>query len=383
MGVGLSACIPPMAGRASFELNAGEIELGLGIHGEPGIRREPLQQADKLVDLMLSAVVLDLKPLPGQPVALLVNGLGGTPAIELGIVARAAMSWLSAREIVVERTLCGNFLTSLEMAGCSVSLMTLDELRLARLDAAGSAPAWPSALGRPRERRTPNLSSAKVPCEVTPPYRRQGPDFPNLREGILAVVRSLINEQDRLTEMDRVVGDGDLGISLARGAEAITHDIEQYHLTDVSATFRAIAGSMRRAIGGSSGPLYAIGLMRFAAALEQGDICRPLTWAKALDEACKGVSELGGAVLGDCTMLDALIPAANSLLQSLSQGATRAQALEAAVHAAQLGAQSTAGLVARRGRSSYIGDRALGHVDPGAEAVCVWLSAIQGAFQVK
>ena len=146
MGVGLSACTVPAAGRPGFELGDTEIELGLGIHGEAGVARTPLQAADRLVDLMLEKILADRKLRPGERVALLVNNLGGTPTMEMYIVARRALAFLAEKNIEVERAWCGSFLTALEMAGCSLSLMRVDDLRLTRLDAPTRAAAWPSSV---------------------------------------------------------------------------------------------------------------------------------------------------------------------------------------------------------------------------------------------
>src|SRR5690606_22009665 len=141
-------CTVPAVGRPGFTLGEDEIELGLGIHGEPGVRRASLEPADALVDRLLGSI------LAGQDwrrVALLVNNLGGTPAMELAIVARRAIGALEGRGIAVERVYCGTFLSALEMAGVSLSLLPVDDSRLSLLDAPTAAPAWPNA-PRPRRR---------------------------------------------------------------------------------------------------------------------------------------------------------------------------------------------------------------------------------------
>ena len=150
MGVALSPCTVPAAGRPGFELAGDEVELGLGIHGEPGVRRAPIEPADRLVDRLLDAISADLGLAAGDRVALLVNGLGGTPAMELAVVARRAIAGLEGRGVVVGRAYVGEFLTALEMAGVSLSVLRLDDARLARLDATTDAPAWPNAAARPR-----------------------------------------------------------------------------------------------------------------------------------------------------------------------------------------------------------------------------------------
>src|SRR5262245_30867756 len=121
MGVALSPCTVPAAGKPGFTLGETEIELGLGIQGEPGVRRGPLEPVDALVDRLLDAVFADLALAPGSRVALLVNNLGATPTMELAVAARRAIAVLEGRGIVVERAYLGTFLSALEMAGMSLS----------------------------------------------------------------------------------------------------------------------------------------------------------------------------------------------------------------------------------------------------------------------
>ena len=157
MGVALSPCTVPAVGKPGFTLGEDEIELGLGIHGEPGVRKGPLEPADDLVDRLLAAIAADSQLEPGDHVALLVNNLGGTTTMELAIVARRAIGGLKARALVLERVYAGTFLSALEMAGVSLSVLKLDAVRLARLDAPTAAPSWPnpSAVARPRTKEAP------------------------------------------------------------------------------------------------------------------------------------------------------------------------------------------------------------------------------------
>lgn len=127
MGVALSACTVPHAGEPSFQLADDEIEIGIGIHGEPGRERIKMDTADRITDLLLEPVVSDLGLASGEKVLLFVNGMGGTPASELYIVYRHARSVLEDRGITVERSLVGNYVTSLEMQGASVTVLRLDD----------------------------------------------------------------------------------------------------------------------------------------------------------------------------------------------------------------------------------------------------------------
>jgi dihydroxyacetone kinase-like protein len=145
MGVGLSACTVPAAGRPTFSLEDHEMEIGLGIHGEPGMRRGAIETADKITDSLLDAILADMPLAKGDRVAVLVNGLGATPAMELYIVFRRVAARLSQLGITIHRSYVGEYVTSLEMAGASVTLIHLDD-ELARLiDAPARTPMFVQA----------------------------------------------------------------------------------------------------------------------------------------------------------------------------------------------------------------------------------------------
>jgi phosphoenolpyruvate---glycerone phosphotransferase subunit DhaK len=142
MGVALSACTVPHAGKPSFDLTDDEIEIGIGIHGEPGRHRVPMATADEITQMLVDPVVEDLRLASGERVLLLVNGMGGTPASELYIVYRKARELLTARGVEVTRSLVGNYVTSLEMQGVSVTVLRLDD----ELTALWDAPVHTTAL---------------------------------------------------------------------------------------------------------------------------------------------------------------------------------------------------------------------------------------------
>jgi dihydroxyacetone kinase len=377
MGMALSPCTVPVAGRPTFLLDEGEIELGLGIHGEPGVRREPLEPADVLVGRLLDAILAEQSFAPGGRVVLLVNNLGGTPMMELAIVTRRAVAVLRDRGLVIERVYLGTFLSALEMAGVSLSVLPVDDKRLARLDAPTEAPAWTGAAAvRTRVRTAPPPRPSPVSVAPPPATRPRTWLGEALEAAIQAGAKALIAESPRLTQMDQMVGDGDLGISLERGARAALQALPSYPLDDPAATLHVLGVTLQRAVGGTSGPLYAVFFLRAADALHRGTPEDPRTWAKAFQSGCAGIAELGGATRGDRTMLDALLPAAEAFQEAVQADHAVSDAFRAAAAAAAAGSRATADLVPRRGRSSYLGTRALGHPDPGAEAVAVWLGAV-------
>jgi triose/dihydroxyacetone kinase / FAD-AMP lyase (cyclizing) len=380
MGVALTPCTVPAAGKAGFELADDEIEWGLGIHGEPGVERGALEPADAIVERLLDKVIDDLALQSGSQVALLVNNLGGTPTSELGIVAGSALRYLAERGIEVERAWAGTFLSALEMAGVSLTLLRLDAQRLAWLDAAAQTSAWPGLSGR-----VAREVSAAVPD--TPEETAKGASTPRLaadsmlRSVIDAVCTCLIGAEPVLTEMDQRVGDGDLGISLARGARAILHEIDTYPAdAHPGAVLLAMSATTRRVVGGTSGPLYAALLLRAGSVLDQAETANAKRWADAFAAGVAALMELGGAKAGERTMVDALLPAVDALQIALAQSASTGDAMQAAVEAATAGAARTASMTPRRGRSSYVGERALGFPDPGAHAVGLWLTAIRDAL---
>jgi phosphoenolpyruvate---glycerone phosphotransferase subunit DhaK len=141
MGVALSSCTVPAAGKPTFELGSDEMEMGVGIHGEPGRRRVKLAAASAIADEMVSAILADLAPPARADCLLLVNGFGGTPAMELYLMFEAARRILAGRGLAVARALVGSYVTSLEMAGCSVTVTLLDEALTALWDAPVNTPA--------------------------------------------------------------------------------------------------------------------------------------------------------------------------------------------------------------------------------------------------
>ena len=369
MGVALGAYTVPAAGHPGFTLGEDEMELGLGIHGEKGVRRARLEPADAIVDTIIATLLAQLD-LPERRVALLVNGLGGTPPMELAIVSRHALAALRAHGIAVERAWAGNFMTALEMLGCSISLMALDDARLARLDAPAQAPAWPGDGHIPTHRAT----IAAPPAPPAAPAATAGAPGAPVRHAAYAAATAFRREEAALTELDSRAGDGDLGISMVRGADAIDA-IPAPDWIFAAGALTAIGHALRRAIAGSSGPFYATALLRAARELGTGPIAAQ-DWARAFATAVDSVAELGGATVGDRTMLDALLPASLAFSAAVEGGATLAQAWQHAIDAADAGMRATATMHPRLGRAAYLGDRALGSPDAGAAAVLVWMRAI-------
>lgn len=378
MGVSFSAGISPAIGKPSFELGEDEIELGLGIHGEPGVTRTKLQVADQLTETLLVQILKNGNFDSEKRIAVMINNLGATTEMELAIVARHASAFLEKNGFTIERLYAGTFLSSLDMAGISISVLGVNDQWLRWLDSPTTAPAWPNAAKqRPRPLKVQQIPKVSMKMEFTAGERSETELEKRVKKAIEAACAALIQAEPELTEMDRITGDGDLGASMKRASVAVQEAILSYPLSELPATLKAVGHTLRRELGGSSGPLYGVLFLRTGNVLENSHLIGLTQWATALEEGCRAISELGGAKPGDRTMLDALDPFVK-VLKSAEANSVR-EALITAADASLHGAEATAQMKPRLGRSSYLQDRVLGYPDPGAMAVAIWLRAVAQA----
>lgn len=381
MGCALTTCTVP-GGQPSERIGTNEMELGLGIHGEPGRDKLSTLPVDAIVQRIVAQIdrILGLKAREDpKRVVLMVNNLGGSPLLELYIAARAAHVSLEGMGCEVVLTHVGPFMTSLEMQGMMLTVCLLDDAtaaggaqRLARLLAPTDAPAWPRL-----ERGIPNKGPDHA---VEAPAQNQGVDRTRpqvnvaqlsaheagLRRAITAVADALEAAEPDLTAMDRIVGDGDCGRTFARGAAAVKEDLAWYPVGSPSELCCAIADSIRRSMGGSSGAVLDIMFRAAAAHLRNSSSTNP-DWAAAFAAAVSKASFYGGAKVGFRTMLDALIPASTVA----AQGGSWADICLAS----DQGVEATKLMRPLAGRSSYLQqDVTDGTADPGAAAMAIVLN---------
>ncbi|TVU45348.1 hypothetical protein EJB05_04833 [Eragrostis curvula] len=393
MGVALSVCTLP-GQVTSDRLGPKQMELGLGIHGEPGVAVVDLQPVDIVVEHILKQILSqETQYLPitrGSNAVLLINGLGATPIMELMIATRKAVPELQLEYgIAVDRVYTGSLMTSLDMAGFSITIMKSDENILQRLDAPTKAPAWPVG-------SEGNRPPAKFPVPVPPSPSMKDDEILTqpqelstqgciLEAAIEAGAKEIINIKDSLNEWDSKVGDGDCGTTMYRGATAILEDMKKrYPMNDAAGTINEIGATIRRVMGGTSGILYDILCKAAYASLKQNTIVTANEWADALEASVAAVSKYGGASEGYRTMLDALIPASTILKQRLKAGDDPVTAFIASSEAASAGAESTKQMQAKAGRSSYISPDLLASIpDPGAMAAAAWYGAAAMAVRKK
>lgn len=353
LGVSLSSCTIP-GQPAEERMGPEEVELGLGIHGEPGIEKIPYQPIRDLAEVL--ATRLDAALGAATPLALLVNDLGGVPPIELAVATGAILA-ATRREV---RLVFGpaRLMTSLDMKGISISALPLDEALERALTSEVALEAWS------RGKRLASPSPVALPAEMTP-APRVASAHPERRAAIARACETLEAARAELDALDAKIGDGDTGSTLATAARALLAELDSLPLADAAALCAAIGELLGKVMGGSSGVLLSIGFSAMGAALGSG-----APWSRAFADGVARIQEYGGARAGDRTMLDALVPAAEALEAGLA----------AAARAAREGAEATAAMSkARAGRASYVPDAALhGVPDPGAVAMARIFAAVAG-----
>jgi dihydroxyacetone kinase-like protein len=183
-----------------------------------------------------------------------------------------------------------------------------------------------------------------------------------------------------LTDLDAAIGDADHGINMDRGMTAVVGSLDEAAPADMSALCKQVGMTLVKSVGGASGPLYGTFFLRMAGALGAGDGVDAAEFAKALRAGVEGVVQRGRAEAGDKTVFDALAPALDALDAALASGSGLAAGLADATIAAEKGRDATESMVARKGRASYLGQRSVGHVDPGATSAAMLIAAAASAF---
>ncbi|KFO80490.1 Bifunctional ATP-dependent dihydroxyacetone kinase/FAD-AMP lyase (cyclizing), partial [Cuculus canorus] len=379
LGLSLSPCSVP-GSKPTFQLADDEMELGLGIHGEAGVRRMKLLPADEAVETMLAHMTdpSNVSRLPvssGASVVLVVNNLGGLSCLELGIVAGAAVRRLESRGVHIARVLVGSFMTALEMAGVSLTLMLVDEELVGLLDAKTTAMAWPNLPAAPAASKRQEIPAPKEGPRTTQQETSTGPSAARVQLVLERVCSTLLEMQEKLNELDRAAGDGDCGHTHARAARAIQEWVRSEPLPAAPAQLlSALADLLLEKMGGSSGVLYGLFLTAAARALlGRNDLP---AWADAMDAGTEAMGRYGGAAPGDRTMLDSMCAAAQALAALRSPSAELLPVLSAAVQSAEAAAEATRHMEAGAGRASYISSAELRQPDPGAVAVAAVLRAV-------
>jgi dihydroxyacetone kinase len=389
LGVAFGGCTLPGSSEPLFHVDPDRMEIGLGIHGEPGVRSGERVPAAVLAGLLVEPLLASAEHPGGAAdrVAVLLNGLGRTKYEELFVLYRDVALLLEAGGVQVVAPEVGELVTSLDMAGCSLTMFWLDE----ELEELWAAPADSPGYRKAGTALTktvlagnegahvvatamPVVESEPSPAESTRHATGDPAAAEVVRCALAAMLEAVEFAEEELGRIDAVAGDGDHGRGMVRGLRAAVGAARS--AGDVPGEVLVAAGAAwAEAAGGASGALWGGMLQSFGRVLaEDGTGAEAV--GRALGGSVSSLVSLGGAKPGDKTMLDALGPFVDAYLDRARAGEGLASAWAAALPAAEEGARRTADLVSTRGRSAVLGERSRGTPDPGAVSMVYCLSAV-------
>ena len=379
IGVATSPGTLPGNDKPTFTLADDEMEFGMGIHGEPGIERTKMMTADKMVDRMYAELKAEMGLKDGDRAAVLVNGLGSTPLMELNIVYYNLYKHLKADGIKIHDSEVKVYCTCMEMGGFSISLLQLDDELTKYYDMPCYSPYYAKG-----ELTGVGMAAEPDDMEEEPEFDEsdvEASEIVRSREGILTelngedaknmllyVADKIIAKKPYLTEVDSAIGDGDHGIGMAGGMQKAKKKLVEMKDTDnVYQVFETAGQAMLMSMGGASGVIF--GSLYLAGA--KGRNPKPVLQAADLAEMMKkslfAIKERGGAEVGDKTMVDALSPAVKAMAENKGRGLY--EMLSAAEEAARKGMEDSKKYIAKFGRAKSLLERAVGHQDAGATSV--------------
>lgn len=404
LGIALDAVTVPGASQVNDRLDDDNlIEIGLGIHGEAGLRQSTLLSSDdmakdivntiqtygKLGKISDEATVVPLFQ-KGDELCVLVNNLGGTSNFEMSILTDSVVSLLESNEYgcSATRVMVGSYMTAFDMHGASISILNLadapNELT-ALLDAETSALAWSkcdiwdNTSSRPSLTEFPEVVVKEKAVAVgdLPPVEIPYTEA-STTEIVRAAAQALSDEEPLLTKYDTIVGDGDCGITMKRGATEILERLSQKTLgvEHPVTLFSSLADAVSASMGGTSGVLLELMFRKMSTSLGRSEFIGTAELCNAVKDGVDAVSLYGGATVGSRTMLDALVPLAEALVATNS--------VDEAAEKARRGANLTAAMKsASAGRSNYLSEDQLdGTPDPGAVAAAIVAESLSKTLNI-
>lgn len=366
--ISFAGCTLPGKSEPLFHIDAGKVALGLGIHGEPGITERDILPAADMARLLLDPLLAERPDAHSGRVAVVLNGLGATKYEELFVLWHHLTALLSDAGLQVVAPLVGEFVTSLEMAGCSLTLTWLDD----ELEGYWLAPVDSPALCRSKV-----ANGATVAASIA-----ASPDAPAIVPGTAAsqqtgaciaglidnLAQALAGAEEELGRIDAQAGDGDHGQGMARGSAAARIAAQQAVADKAgAATVLSLAGdAWADRAGGTSGALWGVALRAWGQALSDQESADSAAVAAGARAALDAITRLGGAKPGDKTLVDALVPFVETLTAQVAAGQPLKAAWIAAAASARSAADATAQLTPKLGRARPLSDRSIGHPDAGA-----------------
>lgn len=395
LGVAFSGCTMPGSDEPLFEVPEGHLGLGLGIHGEPGIEDIKMLDADALASLLVQKILADAPDGFDGRVAPILNGLGTTKYEELFLLWGVAARLLREQGLTLVQPEVGELVTSLDMGGCSLTLMWLDD-ELERLWCADAyTPAY-RRVAAPVASLTPDENIEDDPAGAA---RAEAADeseasvafAASVRRGLEVMEKTIASNESELGRIDAVAGDGDHGRGMIRGVRAALGAVGE--LPDGAGTvavFRAAGRGWADDAGGTSGVLWGAALEAFGQALgfgqergvDEGDFAeqKATRVAAAVQAFADAIVELGGASKGDKTLLDSLLPFAEELRRRVDGGDELAAAWSGAAEVATGAAEDTATLRPKVGRARPLAEKSVGTPDAGATSMALIVTDLGNAL---
>lgn len=380
IGVAFSGCTMPGATEPLFSVPDGHLGLGLGIHGEPGIRDVPVLPARELAALLVERLVAERPEGAGPRVAPILNGLGDTKYEELFLLWGRVLPLLEDAGLEVVEPEVGELVTSLDMGGCSLTLQFLDDELEQYWRADAYTPAYrkvaaPVAALVPADAVAEAEAEATVVPDATEASRRAAG---TARAAVVAMDALLREHEETLGRIDAVAGDGDHGRGMVKGVSAARRSVEQ---TDPAAGVAFVLGragdAWAASAGGTSGVLWGAALESFGRALgDDRETYGPADVVAAAQAFADSIVHLGGAARGDKTLLDALLPFVDRLRSSVDDGADLPAAWRTAARVAVEQAEATADLRPKVGRARPLAEKSVGTPDAGATSMGMVLTRI-------
>ncbi|MFF2795876.1 dihydroxyacetone kinase subunit DhaK [Lysinibacillus xylanilyticus] len=388
IGLALTSCTVPASGSPTFKLGEDEMEYGVGIHGEPGRKREKMMTANELAFRMTNDLMKDIGLNENAEIAVLINGFGGTPLQELYLFNNAVTRELSKRNIRINRTFVGNYMTSIDMAGISLTVMKLDNELKTLLSKECNTPAF-KVDGPVESVEYVDINDHEDEKEVF--FETETEEEHAIIKNEVITLNNMIYLVDKMSEiiiknevpfceLDTHAGDGDFGMSVAKGFKQLKRGwssiLNQEHL-NMGTFLDACSMIIMEHCGGASGPIWGGAFRAASKAVEEKMELTVGEFAEMLQATLKGIQSVGersfgrGAEVGDKTLVDALVPCVNAWLESAAAGTDIKTAFENGAEAAVKGAEYTKEIVARMGRAGAVGERSLGYPDAGAYALGV------------
>jgi dihydroxyacetone kinase len=376
-GVAFGGCTLPGAREPLFVVPKGQMAIGLGIHGEPGIADEAILPASALARLLVERLVAEKPSDASGRVAVMLNGLGATKQEELFALWTGVQAEIEAGGLTIVAPEVGEFVTSLDMAGCSLTISWLDH---------GLEPLWLAPCDSAAFRR-----GAEIHAIAPPPIARDEEPrvFPPASETSRASARCLADVMKRIAtamgeaeaELGRIdarAGDGDHGLGMSRGSAAASDAAEHAVAAGAGAASLLAAASDAWAdrAGGASGALWGVGLRVWSEAFSDSAAISPAEIVKGARAALEAIVALGGARVGDKTLVDALDPFVSTLEREMAAGRPIAAAWAEAAGVAAKAAADTAPLTPRLGRARPLAHRSIGHPDAGAISLAMALKRV-------